>query len=109
LDAVLETAIDDAVVEVDSLGIARSGAVAEKARPAQRQALGLEAERGDQSDVFGIAVIEIDGDVADRTAFDASTMRRCVPHRRRLAVDVPGAFDLKGGRSDAEGGAVAEV
>src|SRR4029453_19540053 len=64
LETVRETAVDDAVVKVDALGVARPRSISQDAWPTQREALGPEAERGDQRDALGLAMVEIDGVVA---------------------------------------------
>ena len=64
LNVVCEEFIDEAVVEVEALGVECAGALRIDARPGDGEAVGLEAEGLHELHVFFVAVVVIVGDVA---------------------------------------------
>src|SRR5882757_9283434 len=106
LDPVGQEFVDQAVVEVEALGIWRAGAVGKYPRPRDRKPVVLDAEIPDQADVFLVAVVMLVGAVPGRTVLDlARRVRECVPDRAAAAVFIDGALDLIG----RGGGAPREV
>ena len=97
LDAVLEQFVDEAVVEVEALGIRRTRSFRKHPRPRDREPVGLGAEFPDQADVFLVAVVMFVGAVAGGAVLDlAGRVRKGVPDRAAAAVFIDGAFDLIG-------------
>ena len=95
LDAVGEQLVDQAAVEVHALWIRRAGPLRKDARPGDREAIDLDAQRLHQLHVVFVTVVVIVGHVAVGVVDDlAGRMGEGVPHRRRAAVFGDGAFDL---------------
>src|SRR5690606_9029751 len=95
-DAVLEQLVDEATVEVDALRV--DGAVGGlDARPAHREAVGVESEALHELNVVGHAVVVVDRDLGGVAAGDVPR-RACevIPDRVELAVFLGGALDLGG-------------
>ena len=95
LDAVGEQFVDQTAVEVHALWIRRARPLRKDARPGDREAIGLDAQRLHQLHVVFVAVVVIVGHVAVGVVDDlAGRVRKGVPDRRRAAVFRDGAFDL---------------
>ncbi len=97
-----EELVDEAVVEVEALGVGCAGALREDARPGDGEAVGLEAEGLHESDVFFVAVVVIVGDVAGVAVVGlAGGVGEGVPDGGAAAIFVDCAFDLIGGGGGA--------
>src|SRR5262249_4708287 len=97
LDAVREQLVDQAIVEIQPLGIGRAAALRKHARPGDREAVRLDAERLDQLHVFLVAVIVLVGAIAIAVVADlAGGVRKRVPDRGPAAVFIDRALDLVG-------------
>ncbi len=85
LDVGGEELVDEAVVEVEALGVGRAGALREDARPGDGEAVGLEAEGLHELDVFFVAVVVVVGDVAGVSVVGLAGQcgRRCPRWRGR--------------------------
>ena len=96
-DARLKQSIDEAAVEVQPCLVDFARPIGQDARPGDREAVGLEADRLHQGDVVGPAVIVVAGDVAVGAVDDlAGRVGKAIPDGFALAVFLPGAFDLVG-------------
>jgi hypothetical protein len=105
-DAGGQQVVDEAVVEVQALGVDRSGALGQQAGPGDREPVAVDAEPAQQADVLAVAVVVAAGGVARGAAEGAARgMAEGVPDGRAAAVLVVGALDLVGGG----GGAPDEV
>ena len=94
-DAVDQELIDDAVVEVEPLGIRRTGSVRKYARPRNRKAISFDAELLYQANVLLVSVIVIVGAVRIAVVADvAGRVRERIPDRAPSPVFIDGAFDL---------------
>ena len=62
LDALPEQFVDEAVVEVEALGVGLARSFRKHPRPGDREPVGLCADFADQADVFLVAVVVIVGD-----------------------------------------------
>ena len=102
LDAVLQEFIDQAVVEIEPLGVRSAASFRKHPRPRDRKPIGLDAEISDEADIFLVAVIMIVGAVGVAAVLDlARCMSKSVPDRTAAAVLVDGALDLIGRRGRA--------
>ena len=102
--------VDQAVVEVEALGIGLASAVGKHARPGDREAIGLRPHPLHQRDVFLVAVIVIDAGLAARAVANAAGLpSERVPDRRTAAVDLGGALDLVGRRRRSPAKAIRET
>ena len=89
--------IDQCVVKIDTLRIDFSGAVGQKTRPGEGEAVVLHAHLLHQCDVFLEAMVMIAGDVAGVALKDLAVfMGKVAPDVAALAVFIGGAFDLVG-------------
>mmetsp|Transcript_6519 Transcript_6519/g.19329 ORF Transcript_6519/g.19329 Transcript_6519/m.19329 type:complete len:251 (+) Transcript_6519:1422-2174(+) len=115
LDAVLDEAIDESVVKVDSPHLSHApgsgnSAVGQNAGPGDGEAIGLEAKALQHLDVFLHFVVVVCGNrrclaLAIRHArVDGRSVcpREHVPDGQALAVRVPGALDLEARRPSSE-------
>ena len=106
LDAVLEQFVDEAVVEVEALGVRLARSFRKHPRPRDRKPVGLGAQFADQADVFLVAVVVFVGAIAGGAVLDlARRVRERIPDRAAAAVFVHRALDLIG----RGGGAPHEV
>src|SRR4029079_4953473 len=106
LDAVRQELVDQAVIEVEALGIGRAGPIGKYPWPCDRKPIMFDAEIADQADVFPVAMVMLVGAVSGGIALDlARRMRKGVPDRAAAAVLIDGALDLIG----RGGGAPPEV
>ena len=95
--AAREQAVDQPFVEVQALGIPGAAAGGLHPRPADREAVGVDAQRGDEVEVAAQAVDVVAGDVAIAAVGDgAGLAAEAVPDRLALAVGGGGA--LRSGR-----------
>ena len=102
LNVVGEQFVDEAVVEVEALGVGCAGALRIDARPGDGEAVGLEAEGLHESDVFFVAMVVIVGDVAGVSVVGlAGGVGEGVPDGGAATVFVDCAFDLIGGGGGA--------
>jgi hypothetical protein len=102
-DAVLRHAGEKTVIEVQAGLVQLAVTVRVDARPGDRQAIGLDAQRGHQREVLVEAVVVVAGDVERVAAGDlAGDSREAIPDGFALAVLEGGAFDLGRGRGHAE-------
>ena len=102
LNVVCEEFVDEAVVEVEALGVGCAGALRIDARPGDGEAVGLEAEGLHELHVFFVAVVVIVGDVAGVSVVGlAGDVGEGVPDGGAAAIFVDGAFDLIGGGGGA--------
>src|SRR5690606_32340851 len=62
LQAALQHAVEQAVVEVETRLVHRTSALGDKPRPSEGEAVGVEAAVADQIEVLGPAVVVIAGD-----------------------------------------------
>ena len=94
-DAVLQAFIDDVIVKLDAFFIRLAAALGQHARPRDGKAVRLQPHLAHERDVFLVAVVVVDGDVAvrplERLAGDPDEF---VPDAPALAVLVVGALDL---------------
>ena len=98
----LEHAVDQPVVEIEARLVDRAGALGDQPRPAQGEAVAVEAAVTDQVEVFGPTVVVIDGDAAGVAVLHiAGGGREGVPDRGAASVGLA-ALDLVGGGGGAE-------
>ena len=99
LNAVGEQFVDQATVEVQAFRIRCAGPLRKDARPGDREAVGLDAERLHQLHVFLVAVVVVVGHVAVGVVDDLcrACARRC-PRPTACGRLPNGAFDLVRGR-----------
>src|SRR6185437_12261422 len=103
LEATLQHAVYEPVVEVDASLVDGSGAFGEQPRPGEREAVGLEAAVADQVEVARPAMIVVVRLVAIVGALHVAWGRRKgVPDAGTAAVALP-ALDLIGGGGHAKG------
>ena len=103
LDPALEQPLDEAAVEAHAGRVERPGAVGLHARPRDREAVGLEAQRRHEVEVLAPAVVVVAGDVAGVAVLDgARNAAEGVPDRVAAPVLVRRPLDLVGGRGGAE-------
>ena len=101
-DARLKQRIDKAAVVIDPLHVRGAGSDRLNARPRDGKTVALLVQAFGQCDVLRIEVVLIAGNVAGHAApYFPGRMRESVPYRFALAVLVPRAFDLVGGRGGA--------
>src|SRR3954447_14661409 len=94
--------VDELVVEGETGLVHRAVAIWVDARPADREAVGLQPHLGHERHVLAEAVIVIDGDITVAALEGAAGfLAEHVPYRRAFAIGVPRAFDLIGGRGCA--------
>ena len=100
LDAVGEQLVDEPVVEVEALRVRRAVALREHARPRDREAIGLDAQRLHQLHVLLVAMVVVVGDVARWPLLTSCrACARTCPRPTAAAVFGGGALDLiRGGR-----------
>ncbi|GAA2165038.1 hypothetical protein GCM10010403_48700 [Glycomyces rutgersensis] len=99
LDAGLDELVDEPVVEVEALGVGRSGAVGLDARPGDGEAVGVDAEGLHEGDVLVDPVVVVAGHGAGLAAPGlAGGRREGVPNGLAPAVLGRRALDLVGGR-----------
>ena len=97
LDAVLQEFVDEAVVEVEALGIRRTRSFRKHPRPRDGKPVGLRAGFPDKADVFLVAVVMFVGAVSAGAVLDlAGRVRERIPDRAAAAVFIDGALDLVG-------------
>src|SRR5215469_4335510 len=89
-------------VIVQSLLVGPSGAVGLDPRPGNRKSIALHIELLGYLHIFLKAVVRITGDVAGvPSLYFAHGVRKAIPDRFALAVNVPSALDLVGSRGHA--------
>ena len=109
-DPRLKQRIDDAIVEIQTPRIHLAVRIGEYARPRDREAVRVDAERGDVPHVLEIAVVMVTGHVAAGRVVDrAGLAAEHIPDRRRLAVGVVSPLDLICARRHAEDEAARET
>jgi hypothetical protein len=102
LDAALFQAIDQPLVEIQALGIELAVASRLHARPGDGEAVGVDAQRGDQVEVVVQAVVVVAGHVAVAGVGDGAGLpAEAVPDGFALAILEGGAFDLEAAGGDA--------
>ena len=93
LDAVGEQFIEQAVVEIESLGIRLACSFRKHPRPGDGETIRLDAEVFDEADVFLVAVVMLVGAIAVAAVLDlAGRVGKCVPDRTAAAILIDGAF-----------------
>ena len=98
LNAVGEEFVHNAVVVVEAFGVERGAASGEDARPADGEAVTLDAEGLEQADVFLPEVVGVTGDVAGVPVVDlAGGVGEGVPDGGAAAVVLCAALHLVGG------------
>ncbi len=96
-DAGLQQPVDQPPVEVQAGLVDSTAAVGQDARPGDGEAIGAQAERLHQGDVFRPAVVVVAGDVAVAAVDDvARRVAEAVPDRLAPPVFVPRPLDLIG-------------
>ena len=81
-------------VEVDALAVERAAPVRLHPRPADREAVGLQASSRDQVEILAPAVVVVAGDVAGRAVRDRAGTGEAIPDRLAAAVLGDRALDL---------------
>ena len=115
LDAVFLELVEHAVIESEALFV-RLGLVAlrEDAAPGDGEAVRLEAHFGEERDVLGVAVVEVDRHLLEVVvggrvgARGQDALGHDVLDRKTLAAFEVGAFDLIGGGGAAPEEAIGE-
>ena len=103
LDAALLAAVDQAIVEIQSLLVERSGAIGIDARPGDRETIGFDAQFLDQVEIVVEAIVMVAGDIAIVPVVDtARHVGEGIPDRGLATIGLRSAFDLEGGGGDAE-------
>ena len=106
VQAAFEHGVDQAVVEGQAglvHGAKAKTPLRQDARPGDGEAVGVDAQRGDQVEVAVQAVVVVAGDVAvARVGDGAGLLAEAVPDGFALAVGEGRALDLGGGGGDAE-------
>src|SRR4029077_14325590 len=99
-DAAGEQFVEQAVVEIEPLGVWLPGSFGKHPRPCDRKPVGLGPQSPDEANVFLVAVIVLVGAVAIASVRDlARRVAKSVPDRPAAAVFVDRALDLiRGGR-----------
>ncbi len=96
LDAARQQAIHQALVEAEAARVPGAVPLGLHTRPRHREAVGIDAERGDQVEVVLQAVVVVAGDSAVAAVGDGARLAaEAVPDRRPLAVGLGRAFDLE--------------
>src|SRR6478609_7572590 len=109
-DAIRHKLIEQAVVEVESPGIRRTGAFGKYARPRYREAIGPDSQVPDQEDIFLVAVIVIVGAIGVAVIGDlARRVRERIPDRAASAIFGDRALDLIRGSGNTPDKAVGEA
>ena len=98
-DAVPGELVEQRAVIVQAPLVDRAPAAGLDPRPGDGEAVGAQAEGGEQGHVLAVAMIGVAGDVAGVAAADlAWRMAEGVPHRGTAAVGGRRSLDLVGGR-----------
>jgi hypothetical protein len=102
LDPGGQQAIDQAVVVIEPLLVGLAAPIGEDARPGDREAIGLDAQRLEQFDILAIAVIAVAGDIAGAAiAGLALRVREDIPIGLPAPIFLDAALDLIGRRGAA--------
>src|SRR5207245_5591133 len=101
-NAVLQQRLDEALVEIETRRVQRTGSRRDHSGPADREPIAAQAKVGHQLHVLLPALVVVASHISglaalDRTRFPAEL----VPDPKALAVGVPCAFDLVGGGRSA--------
>lgn len=108
-DVVGEELVDEATVEADALGVGSASSGREDARPADGEAVGLEAHRFHEGDVLLVEVVVVVGYVAGVAVVGlAGSVGEGIPDGGAASVDVDGAFNLIGSGGGAPAKAFGE-
>ncbi len=109
LDAPLQHAVDQAVVEVETGLVDGAGALGDEARPGEGEAIGVKARVADQIEILGPEFVVIAGVEAGIAIVDiAGGGGERIPDRTAPTVALP-ALDLVGGRGRAKGEVGTEI
>ncbi len=94
-DIVIEKFVDQAVVEVETFGVRRTGSFRKYPRPGDRETIGLDPQFPDQADVFLVSMVVIVGAVRVAVILDlAGRVGERIPDRAAPAVLIDRALDL---------------
>src|SRR5438105_1856675 len=109
-----EQLVDEALVEGEAALVDRAGPKGNDPRPADREAIRVEAELAHEADVLRPAVIVVAGDVAGLAGGDrAGAPAELIPDGRSLPVLVVRALDLvcrgRGTKKEARGKPAVEL
>ena len=101
-DAIFEEFVDELIVEVEAFLVDFAGAVGQNARPCHRETVVFDAQLGHQADILAEQVVVITRNIARVAAQHlARGVAHAVPYGIGLAVLIPCAFNLIGGRGGA--------